>query len=152
MWNTIKEVAPVVSDVATALAFCVVALQLWLIGRQSSIDAHFNFLKSERDLWLAALQHQHIAPKLIAATWSDTSDGKSSDELFLIMLTDNYWHAWVRYRSGQTPAKSWAPFERSIVKVLSAEPANTIWEAIKAMYPADFVSHFDRLLQAPRRA
>ena len=151
MWNTIKDVAPVVSDIATALAFCVVAIQLWIIRRQSSVEAHFNFLKSERELWLSALQYRHIAPKLVAATWSDTPGGRSSDELFLILLTDNYWHAWVRYRNGQTPARSWAPFEQSIVKVLSGEPANSIWASIKNLYPDDFVIHFDRLLK-PREA
>lgn len=149
MWDTIKDVAPVVSDVATALAFGAVAFQLWLIRRQIGIDAHFNFLKSEREIWLGALEHENIAPSIVEATWSHTPGGRPRDELFLIILTDNWWHAYVRYKDGQTPHRSWAPFEKYIVETLSGELANSIWASIKTLYPDDFVMHFDRLLQPP---
>lgn len=67
MWATVKDAAPIISSIATTLAFVAVAIQLWLTRRQSAVDAHQAWLKSERDIWLAALQNDRIAPNLMKA-------------------------------------------------------------------------------------
>jgi hypothetical protein len=145
MWSMIKDVASITSDTATSLAFVAVAIQLWLIRRQNRIESHQNFVQTEREIWLAALQNKDIAPNVLAAFWSHTPDVEPSEELFLAILMDHYEHQFFRYQHGYLSEESWFSIEGYIVQALLTPPANEIWEAIKKLYDKSFVEYFDEI-------
>lgn len=146
MWTIIRDSANVAANVAIALAFIIATVELWFIRNQQLIDAHFSYVQSEREIWLAALHTKDIAPRLIAANWNSTPNVESSEELFLAILLDHFWHAYFRHKHRLVTREAWDMFEGYIVKVLSSSPANAIWNSIKFIYPEDFVAHFDRAL------
>ena len=147
MWGTIRDVAPIVADVATAMAFVAVAIQLWFIRKQTKVDAHLDFLRSEREIWKIALENPGVAPKLVQDVWKFAPGAEPSEELLFIFLVDNFWHAYMRRKAGFTSRESWAPFEIYMVNVLASTRGNLLWTHMKHLYHPDFVAHFDAAIE-----
>jgi hypothetical protein len=152
MTGNIKDWVGIIADIATASAFVVAAIQLILIRRQNKIDSHLNFVHSEREIWLAALSHKDMAPKILSATWNNTPDTEPSEELFLAILLDHYEHQFIRHERGMDSGKQWPRIEGYIVHQLSSEPAHAIWNAIKKYYSRDFVDYFDKKISGNAKA
>ena len=152
MWGTVKESVALAAEIATSLAMLFAGVQLAILNRQQRIDSHHNFISSEREIWLAALNNPRISKNIVENVWSTSLGNDPSSTLFVAIFLDNIEHMYRRYESGMLPKRTWRSIDAYVDRLFGVSIIRSSWADIRAEYDHDFATYLDGKIRNARTA